>query len=161
MQKNLGVRTAWKIIGRTLAGVGLAIYCLVALANYSLVQSYAAAEVGRRLSETWGGKVSIGSLHADPFDHLIANNLLMVAPDGDTILDARTLRVRFKRFPYRGNRLELSSVYLRDAYYYLATWEVGDTTAPDYVRRSPLFAERPGTNLQHIISLGKYFIAHR
>lgn len=134
--------------------MGLAIYCLVALANYSLVQSYAAAEVGRRLSETWGGKVSIGSLHADPFDHLIANNLLMVAPDGDTLLDARTLRVRFNGFPLKlkKQRLKLKSVYLRDAYYHLVTWEPGDTTAPDYVRRSPLFAAgRPTINLQHII----------
>lgn len=145
------MRTVWKIIRRTLIGVGLAIYCIIALANYSVVQSYAAAEAGRRLTAAWGGTVRIGSLHATPFDHLIAHNLLMVAPDGDTLLDARTLRVRFKRFPYHKNRVELSSVYLRDAYYHLATWEPGDTTAPDYVRRSPQFAEKPGINLQHII----------
>ena len=147
------MKKVWQIIGWTLAGVGLAIYCLVALANYSVVQSYAAAEVGRRLSEAWGGKVSIGSLHADPFDHLVANNLLMMAPDGDTILDARVLRVRFGGFPFsaKKQRLNLKSVYLRDAYYHLASWEMGDTTAPEYVRRSPLFVERPGTNLQHIV----------
>ena len=147
----LELKTVWKIIWRTFVGLFLAVYCLVALANFSLVQSYAATEVGRRLSEAWGGKVKIGSLHANPIDHLIANNLLMVAPDGDTILDAKVLRVRFHRFPYRGDRLELQSVYLRDAYYRLITWEPGDTTAPDYVRNSPLFATRPGINMQHII----------
>lgn len=145
------MRTVWKIIRRTLIGVGLAIYCIIALANYSVVQSYVAAEAGRRLTAAWGGTVRIGSLHANPFDHLIAHNLLMVAPDGDTILDARTLRVRFKRFPYRSNRVELRSVYLRDAYYHLQTWEPCDTTAPEYVQRSPLYAERPTINLQHII----------
>ncbi len=129
----------------------LAIYCLIALANYSVVQSYATKEVGRRLSEEWGGTVSIGSLHFSPIDHLIAHNLLMVAPDGDTILDAEVLRVRFKKFPYSKQHVSLSSVYLRDAYYHLQTWEAGDTTAPEYVQKSPLFAEWPCINLQHII----------
>ncbi len=38
----LELKTVWKIIWRTFVGLFLAVYCLVALANYSLVQSYAA-----------------------------------------------------------------------------------------------------------------------
>ena len=145
------MKKAWKILWRVVVAILVAVYCLVALANYSLVQSIAGAEAGRRLSKAWGGELKIGSLHADPFNHLIADNLLMVAPDGDTILEAKSLRIRFRKFPYSKNHLRIRRVMLRDAYYHLATWEPGDTTAPDYVQRSPMFAERPCINLQYII----------
>ena len=140
-----------KIIGTVLLATLLAVYVCVALLNYSVVQSVICSVVGQRLSAQWGGKVKIGSLHADPFNHLIANNLLIVAPDGDTVLDAGRLRVQFDGFPMEKRHLKLRTVVLRDAYYHLASWEAADSTAPDYVRRSPAFAEKGGTNLQHIL----------
>jgi len=131
--------------------VFIAVYCLIALANYSLIQSIVGAEASKRLSAAVGGEIKIGSLHADPFNHLVADNLLIVAPDGDTILDAKTLRVQFRRFPYKDNHIHIRRVMLSDAYYHLATWTSGDSTAPEYVQQSPSFAEANCTNLQHII----------
>lgn len=109
-------------MGKTILGLLLIVYIAVALANYSVVQSYLGCLAGDYFSKEWGAKVKIGSLHAMPFDHLLLDNILMVAPDGDTILDAETLRVRFKRFPYSDNKLELSSVYLRNAYYHFESY---------------------------------------
>lgn len=102
-----------------MVGVLLTVYVAVALANYSVVQSYLGTAVGHRLSNEWGGTVKIGALHAMPWDHLIINNFLMVAPDGDTIFDVERLSVHFKRFPYETNHLSLERVYMRNGYYHL------------------------------------------
>ena len=140
-----------KIVGYVLLAVVLAVYVCVALANYSVVQSVIGAEVSKKLSAEWGGKVKIGSLHIHPFNHFIANEMLLVAPDGDTILDAETLRIQFKRFPLKGNKLELNRIYLKNAYYHLAVYSPDDTTAPQYLR--DLGGEYPSlTNLHHIIA---------
>ena len=144
------MKKALKIVGYALLAVVLAVYVCVALANYSVVQSYIGAEVGKRLSAEWGGKVKIGSVHIHPFNHLIANELLMVAPDGDTILDAEALRVHFKRFPFKDNKLELGRVMLRNAYYHLATYDQNDSTSPLYIRQLKNQYSST-TNLHHII----------
>ncbi len=117
--------------------LGLLLYVAVALVNYSLVQSWLGAAASNYFSREWGGEVKIGSLHMMPFDHVILDDVLLVAPDGDTIFRGETLRVGFKRFPYRHHRLELDHVYLRNAYYHL---ETGDD---------------PKTNLQFIIDYFK------
>ena len=113
------MKKAWKIVGHVVVGVLLTVYVAVALANYSVVQSYLGTAVGHRLSNEWGGTVKIGALHAMPWDHLIINNFLMVAPDGDTIFDVERLSVHFKRFPYETNHLSLERVYMRNGYYHL------------------------------------------
>ena len=84
-----------------------------------------------------------------PWDHVILHEVLLVAPDGDTILDAGSLRLKFKRFPFikgdvkEGGRnhgtLELESVYLGRAYYHFVS------------RLATEPGERPTTNLQFII----------
>lgn len=106
---------------RVLAIVGLTMYVAIALINYSVVQSVVGSVVSKHLSQQWGCTLRIGSLHATPFDHLMADNLLLVAPDGDTLLNARKLRVRFRKFPYSDNGLHLERVYLADAHYHFAT----------------------------------------
>lgn len=146
------MKTAWKIVWKTVVAVLLAAYVAVALANYSVVQSVGASAVGAKLSDEWGGEVKIGSLHVNPFYHLIANDLLMVAPDGDTILDAETLRVHFKRFPFKGDRLELGRVYLKNAYYHLAIYRRDNPEAPDFVRNMPNPKRKRGLNLQYIMN---------
>lgn len=115
------MKKVWKIVRRVLLTVGLVIYIIVALLNYSVVQSYLGALAGSYFSKEWGGKVYIGSLHAMPFDHLIADNILWISPTGDTLLTADQLKVNFDRFPYRGQSLELNSVYLKNAYYHFET----------------------------------------
>ena len=146
------MKTAWKIVWRVLLAIFLTLYVGVALLNYSIVQSVIGAEAGRRLSAEWGGEVKIGSLHIHPFNHLIANNLLMVAPNGDTIFDAETLRVHFKHFPYHGNRLELNRVYLKNAYYHFASYRRSDPDAPEYVRNMANPRRNVATNLQYIFN---------
>lgn len=114
-----------KIVSRTLISVVLIAYIVVALLNYSIVQSTLGALAGDYFSKEWGGTVRIGSIHAMPFDHVILDEVLLVSPDNDTIFDAETLRVGFRRFPFRGHGLELDHVYLRNAYYHLNIDEVG------------------------------------
>ena len=126
----------------------LVLYVAVALLNYSLVQSYLGSSAGNYFSKQWGGKVSIGSLHISPFDHLVAHNILLVAPDNDTILDAESLRLRFRHFPFRSGNikdgglnvgtLDLERLYLGNAYYHFAS--IVDSTT-----------DKVHTNLQFII----------
>ena len=115
------MKKAWKITSRALLALGLLLYVAVALVNYSLVQSYMGAAVGSYFSREWGATVRIGSLHAMPFDHVILDDILLVDPEGDTVFRGETLRVGFRRFPFRNHGLELDHVYLRDAYYHLVT----------------------------------------
>lgn len=109
-----------KIFGGVILGVLLTVYVAVALLNYSVVQSYLGTAVGEYFSKEWGGTVKIGALHATPFDHLILNNLLLVSPDGDTILRGDAIKVRFNGFPYHDNTLDLNRVYLRNVYYHFS-----------------------------------------
>ncbi|MCR5445266.1 MAG: translocation/assembly module TamB [Bacteroidales bacterium] len=132
------MKKGWKIAGRVFVGLLLTVYVAVAAVNYSVVQSYLGATAGHYFSREWGGEVKIGSLHAMPWDHLMLNNVLLVAPDNDTILDVKRLNIRFKRFPMKDRTLSLDRVLLRNGYYHLAIRE-----AEGY--------ERPVTNLQYII----------
>lgn len=130
-------------------GIFLVLYLAVAAINYSVVQSVLGSVAGDYFSREWGGEVRIGSLHAMLWDHVVADNLLMVAPNGDTILDAGRLSVRFDKIPYSGGDLDeggrntgtlaFKRVLLRDAYYHLDIHKDGATG------KSKL-------NLDHIIS---------
>lgn len=144
------MKKIWNISWRFLLALLLILYVAVALLHYSLTQSYLASLASNRLSQQWGGTVSIGSLHLSPFDHLSAHNILLVDPDGDTILDAETLRLKFRKFPltlYSNatlpdnnniGTLELQYLYLANAYYHFAS--IVDSTSG-----------KAQTNLQFII----------
>lgn len=119
------LKSILKIMGRVLAVAGLTVYVVVALVNYSVVQSFIGSVVGDYFSKEWGGTVKIGSLHAMPFDHLTLDNLLLVSPDGDTILDSERLSVRFKKFPYSDMHLSMDRVYLRNTYYHFESYDNG------------------------------------
>lgn len=118
----------WNILWRIAATLLLLLYVAIALVNYSVVQSFLGTTVGHFFSRQWGATVSIGSIEVTPWDHLSAHNLLLVSPDGDTILDAETLKLKFRHFPYKkGNikdgglnvgTLDLERLYLANAYYY-------------------------------------------
>lgn len=115
------MKRAWKIISRILAALALTVYVVIALVNYSVVQSFAGAVAGNYFSKEWGGELSIGSLHAMPFDHLILDHVLWVSPTGDTLFDGESVRVSFNRFPFDGNGLDMERVHLKNAYYHFAT----------------------------------------
>lgn len=119
------LKSILKITGRVLAVLGLTVYVAVALVNYSIVQSFLGSVASDYFSKEWGGTVKIGSLHAMPFDHLTLDNLLLVSPDGDTILDSERLSVRFKKFPYSDMRLDMDRVYLRNTYYHFELYDTG------------------------------------
>ena len=143
------MKKVWKIIWRLLLGVGLTVYLAVALLNYSVVQSYLGALAGNYISKEWNCTLRIGSLHATPLDHLIANDILFVSPTGDTIFDGKTLRVSFRHFPYKKGNLEegglnvgtlaLDRVYIGNAYYHFESIAAKDS------------GSRATTNLQFII----------
>ena len=87
-----------KVVSRILIAMLLMVYVSIAALNYSVVQSYLGTAAGHYFSKQWGGELRIGSLHAMPWDHLLLDNVLLVAPDNDTILDVKHLRIRFKSF---------------------------------------------------------------
>ena len=119
------MKKIWKVISRMLTTLGLVVYIIIALANYSIVQSYAGAVAGSYFSKEWGGKLSIGSLHAMPFDHLIIDNILWISPTGDTICNGESIRVSFSKFPFDGTGLDLNEVYLKNVYYHLQVLKNG------------------------------------
>ena len=104
----------------------MGIYLLVALLNTSVVQSTLGAWAGSHFSREWGGTVRVGALHASPISHIILDDVLLVAPDGDTILTAGRLTCRFKRFPFHSQGLKFDRVYLRDANYHLSLTRISE-----------------------------------
>lgn len=98
----------------------VAVYVAMAALNYSVVQSYLGAAAGSHFSKEWGGEVSVGAMHIMPWNHLMLKDVRLVAPDGDTLLDVGSLRLRFKRFPYSDHHIDVDHLVLRDGYYHLA-----------------------------------------
>lgn len=106
-------------------GLFLTIYVLVALANYSVVQSLAASWVSSYLSKETGGEIRIGSLGINLFNHVRMRNVLMCDPAGDTVFRCERLSVRFDEFPVSSDGLSLRRVSISDGYYYLGITEDG------------------------------------
>lgn len=121
-------RKAGHIIGRALIALGVAIYVVVALLNYSVVQSYLGTAAGRYFSKEWGGEVKVSSLHANPLGHVILKNVLLVSPDNDTIIEAGRIGINFDRFPFRDNTLKARYVSLRNTSYHLETVQGSDSS---------------------------------
>ena len=108
-----------KIAGKILCGTLLGIYILIALCNFSVVQSYLGALVGRYVSNKSGGTVEIGSLHVNPLGHVVLRNVLLVNPEGDSITNAGYIGCWFTEFPFKDNCLKFSRVQVKDTYYHL------------------------------------------
>lgn len=105
---------------RRVAGAVLtALYCVVALLNSTVVQSYLGAVAGNYFSQQWGGKVRIGALHASPLSHVVLDKIELVSPTGDTIYYGDRIACRFRRFPFDGDGLSFDRVYLRNGRYHL------------------------------------------
>lgn len=105
--------------------VFIAVYVVVALLNYSVVQSLAGSAVSDKFSSEWGGKVRIGSIGCNPFNHLVLRNVELINPQNDTICIAHTMAFRFKRFPYDEHGLSFSQVRLKDTYYHVGIDSTG------------------------------------
>lgn len=113
MRKNKG-----HIIWRGIGFLFLGLYVLVAMLNFTVVQSYIGAAVGSHFSKAWGGKVKIGAMHFSPISHVILDDVELISPTNDTIFDGEHIACRFKRFPFRNNALTFDRVYLRNGRYH-------------------------------------------
>lgn len=106
------------IIWRGIGFLFLGLYVLVALLNFTVVQSYIGAAVGSHFSKEWGGKVKIGAIHFSPISHVVLNDVELISPTDDTIFDGELISCRFKHFPYRDHALQFDRVYLRNGRYH-------------------------------------------
>ena len=83
-----------------------------------MVQSLAGSFASNYFSREMGGKVSIGSIGCNPFNHLTLRNVELINPENDTICIAHTVALRFKHFPVDAQGLSLSRLRLKDTYYH-------------------------------------------
>ena len=120
-----GIKKIIKIAWRVLLGLLLTVYVVVALVNFSVVQSMVGSVVSARLAERTGGTVQVGSIGCNPFNHLTLRNVLMVTPEGDTVCKGHTIAMRFRSFPYDKHGLSLSQLRLKDVNYHLAIDTMG------------------------------------
>lgn len=95
---------------------------MVALLNYSVVQSLIGAAIGNHFSKEWGGTVKVGSVHIDPFNHLSLRNVLLVSPDGnDTVFRTERLGCRFRGLPIAEGGIRMRSVVIHNAMFHLTS----------------------------------------
>ncbi len=126
MREKKGVKTGkilgkcFMISGKTLGGVFLLVYILIALLNSTLVQSFTAAKTAEYFSKEWKTKVSIGALEIRPLFTVSLKDVYLETPEGDTIGDIAYLRASLRSFS-PPSTVRVSSVTLRDAKYVVAT----------------------------------------
>ncbi len=99
----------------------MTVYVIVALLNYSFVQSMAGAVASNYLSNASGGTVRIASIGCNPFNHLVLHNVSLITPTGDTVCSAGKVACHFSQFPIDGQGLTVDRVMLHDTYYHLQT----------------------------------------
>ena len=105
---------------KALGSLLLVVYVVVALVNYSPVQTLMGSAVSQRLSEQSGGTVRVGSIGVNVLNHVKLRDILLVTPQGDTVCNGERISVRFEEFPFLGDGLHFSRVYLRNIYYCFA-----------------------------------------
>lgn len=77
-----------RISAKTLAGILIFVYVLIALLNTTIVQSFTAAKVADFFSKEWHTKFSIGALNVSPFIHAGIKDIYLETQQGDTLLSA-------------------------------------------------------------------------
>lgn len=98
----------------------LFLYVLVAVLNYSPVQSIIGSVVSDKLSKKSGGTVRVGSIGLNVLNHVKLRDIELITPQGDTVCKGDRIVVRFEKFPYLGDGISFSRVYVRDVYYCFA-----------------------------------------
>ena len=79
----MAIKKAGRIIGIVFASLFLLVYCLVALVNYSTVQSLLGSAAGRYLSKETGGTIKVGSISANIFGQMVIHDVLWLTPSND------------------------------------------------------------------------------
>ncbi|MDY5969401.1 MAG: hypothetical protein SPJ13_05260, partial [Bacteroidales bacterium] len=113
------MKKATKIIGMCLKGILTTIYVLVALANYSVVQSLAGSFVSDKLSEEWGGTLKVGSMGINLLGRFTVHNVLLVTPQNDTIANLGRVTARYSHPPIQSDGLHLNRVSIHNSYFHL------------------------------------------
>ena len=101
----------------------LLLYIIVALCNYSIVQSYLGTYAGMIFSDLSKGQVKIGSLYVNPLGQVVLRDILMVSPTNDTVADGKRIAVRFNKNPISSTGLSFDVVTIKDTYYHLGIKE--------------------------------------
>lgn len=114
-----------RFIWRTMVVLLLSVYVIVAILNYSLVQSYIGTAVGSFFSKECGGVVKVGSMHVNPFRRMVLYNVELITPDNDTVANAEKISCTFKGFPFKDHSLILDKVQVKNTYYHLHVYEDG------------------------------------
>ena len=119
------MKKALKIAGRVLSGLFLTVYIVVALLNYSVVQSLIGSWVSSYLSNATNSEIHIGSIGINLFNHVRLYDVMICDPGGDTVLSCERISVRFDDFPVSSDGLSLRRVSLRNGYYKLGITDNG------------------------------------
>ena len=92
------------------------------LLQTSNVQTWLAKRAAAYLSEKLETKVEVGSLHIRFAKSILLKNLFIEDLHRDTLLYAEELFVTIKNFSYSGQNLEVKTIKLRDAKFYLTRY---------------------------------------
>ena len=98
-------------------GVFLAVYIVVALVNYSVVQHFIGIAASSYFSQEWNTHVSVKSVNFNILDHVILRGIEMYTPEGDSVFVGEKIAVRFNEFPFSKKGLKVDRVLLKNSYY--------------------------------------------
>ena len=113
------------------ASLFLLVYCLVALVNYSTVQSLLGSAAGRYLSKETGGTIKVGSISANILGQMVIHDVLWLTPSNDTVASLKKVQVKFDGMPFKERSMTLDKVKLQDGYYHL--YQTGEGTSMDFL----------------------------
>lgn len=125
------IKKVGHIIGIVALSLFLLVYCLVALVNYSAVQSMLGSAAGSYLSKETGGTIKVGSLSANILGQAVLRDVLWMTPSNDTVAYMKKAQVKFDRFPFKEGTLTFDKVKLHNGYYHFDHNEEG--TSMDFL----------------------------
>lgn len=131
--KREELKKSLRIIGKTLLALFVVLYVVVALANYSIVQSLAGSAASSWLSKDWGGKVHVGSMSVNLLTSVKLRDVQMITPSNDTVAVLGRVVARYNAKPIQPDGLHLKSVYISRGYFHLQDKEDG-LTVTEFVK---------------------------
>ena len=102
-----------KVLGKTLLGIFIFLYLLIAILNSTIVQSFLAAKASDYFSKEWKAKVSIGGLEIRPLLTVGLKDVYLENPQKDTVATVGYLQASLKNTEFVKG-LEFSNVRLDD-----------------------------------------------
>ncbi len=135
----------------------MTVYIIIALVNYSFVQTLLGVGVSTYFSKEWNAKVQIASINLNILDHLILRGVELYTPQGDTVIIAERISIRFDEFPITPQGLKLDRVRLKNTYYCFQKYDNGKDNnlkfIIDYFKKEK--AEDTTSSNRFVISVNK------